>query len=1153
MAGRLLDERYAGTDGLIYLTGVQALVRLPLDVRRADARAGRNTAAFISGYEGSPLAGYDLALGRERRLLDEHQIVFQPGVNEELAATAVQGSQLAGIVGGLKYSGVTGYWYGKAPGLDRAGDALRHNNLMGTHPNGGALAFVGDDAVAKSSTVPSSSEMALADLGMPVVSPADPQGVLDLGQHAVAMSRVSGLWVAVKMATNVADGAATAQVHPDRIVPVLPDLVVDGSSYLHRPTGNLVRPTLDGLEASLFGPRIELARRYAAANGLNRITARTAGDRIGFVAAGKTYLDLRQALRMLGLDDAELARRGVRLLELGMVHPLEPSIVDTFAAGLAEIVVVEEKRPFIETAVKDRLYGRPDAPLVTGKLTPDGRVLLPRSGELDPDIIAKAIATRLGDLPSVQAWQEKPKQRARISLPLLARTPFYCSGCPHNSSTQSPDGSLVGAGIGCHAMVLVMDSDKFGNLTGVTQMGGEGAQWIGMAPFLEHRHLVQNLGDGTFHHSGSLALRATVAAGVNVTYKLLYNSAVAMTGGQQAAGVRSIPEICRMLLAEGVKRIIVTTEDPKTYKNVWLPTKAEVWQRRRLAEAQETLAKVPGVTVLIHDQECATELRRKRKRGLAPDPTTRVMINERVCEGCGDCGDKSNCMSVQPVDTEFGRKTQIHQPSCNKDYSCLAGDCPSFLTVEPGAGRPKPVAADLTDDLPEPEIQVSRENFAMRITGVGGTGVVTLSQVLGAAAVIAGRHVRGLDQLGLAQKGGAVVSDLKLSEEPMEVANKLAAGECDLYLGADLLVAADPKNLAAASPQRTVAVVSTTRVPTGKMIMDTGVTFPDPDGVLTRIGEASRAEKAVYVDARGLAESLFGDDQYANMLLVGAAYQAGCLPLPADALEQAIELNGVKVEANKQAFRRGRQAVADPAALKSTVDGLTSVPDAVRREEISPLTDQVKAAPGSALRDILAIRVPDLVAYQNEAYAKSYVDFVERVRQAEEAVGSTELTETVARNLYKLMAYKDEYEVARLSLDPALRQEITARFGPGARHAYKLHPPILRALGMKRKITLGATARPAFSVLKAMRKVRGTPLDVFGYAHVRRVERALIAEYREAVEETLDRLGDGHVVAVEIAGLPDLVRGYEQIKLANVERYRERLTELRAKLATAAS
>ncbi|MEU7810854.1 indolepyruvate ferredoxin oxidoreductase family protein [Pseudonocardia sp. NPDC049154] len=1156
---RALDDRYRVVDGLVHLTGVQALARLPLDARRADRRAGLHTAAFVSGYEGSPLGGYDLELGRQAALLAEHDVVFRPGVNEELAATAVQGAQLTARSADRRVDGVTGYWYGKSPGLDRASDALRHNTLMGTSRAGGAVALVGDDPAAKSSTVPGCSEPLLADLGMPVLYPADPQEVLDLGLHAVALSRISGLWVGFKIATNVADGTGTAQVHPERIVPTLPDTEIDGRPFAHELTARMLQPDLGRLERSRDGARLELARRYAAANPLNRIVLSGPDDRIGIVAAGKTFLDLREALRLLGLDDAELGRRGVRLLQLGLVHPLEPGIVTRFAAGLREIVVVEEKRSFVEAALKAQLYGTSAAPAVHGKRGPDGTALLPADGELDPDGIAAALARRLsehGDFPSVDAWVEARRlPRNRIDLPLATRTPYFCSGCPHNSSTRTPDGSLVGAGIGCHSLVLMMDTGTTGEITGLTQMGGEGAQWVGMAPFLNRKHLLQNIGDGTFHHSGSLAVRAAVAGGVNITYKLLYNSAVAMTGGQQPAGVMTIPQITHAMRSEGVRRIIITTEDPRRYRRAGLAPGVEVWSRDRLTEAQDTLARTEGVTLLIHDQECATELRRKRKRGLAPGPPQRIVINERVCEGCGDCGAKSNCLSVQPVATEFGRKTRIDQSSCNKDFSCLDGDCPSFLTVLPGRAvgavrRAAPIGAELS----EPEPVVTADRFTARITGVGGSGVVTLSQILSTAATIAGLPVRALDQTGLAQKGGAVVSDVRVGDT---AANKATAGTCDLYLGADILVAADPRQLAVAAAGRSVAVVSTGQVPTGAMVTDTTVGFPDPAELLDRIGAATDPARLHALDARALSETLFGQDQYANLLLTGVALQAGALPIPAAAIEEAIALNGTKADTNVQAFRRGRQFVADRAGFDATIRVLRGEPEPLAEPpvEVRSLIERVGAEPGSELARLLAIRVPDLVAYQDLAYARRYVADLARLRRAEAAAvpGSSELTEAAAHHLHKLMAYKDEYEVARLSLDPAQERETRARFGADARIAYRLHPPFLRALGMRRKLELGPWFRPAFRALVAARRLRGTVLDPFGAATVRRTERALVTEYREVLDELARSVRpDNHALAVEIVSLPDLVRGYEEVKMGNVVRYRTALADALARFRSAA-
>jgi indolepyruvate ferredoxin oxidoreductase len=1146
---RTHPERYICEEGELYLGGVQALVRLPFEQHLRDTRAGLNTATFISGYEGSPLAGYDLELAARRSLLSGYHIVHEPGVNEELAATAVEGSQLAAERDDARYDGVLGIWYGKAAGLDRAGDALRHANMMGTHPNGGALALVGDDPIAKSSTVPSASEIALSDLLMPIFYPADSQEILDLGAHAIAMSRVSGLWSGVKLVTNVAEGAGVVEVSPDRVTPVVP---TEREPYRHVVNAKLLgKATLDA-EYSAHYVRLELARAYARANGINRIVSATGSARVGIIAAGKTYLDVRQAVSRLGLDDAALDRHGIRLLKLGLVFPLEPQVVREFARGLDEIIVVEEKRSFLETAVKDLLYGTANAPVVVGKRTETGDELFTSVRELDPDIIAAGVADRLArlDITSVRRWLQRRRPPARIPLTVVSRAPFYCSGCPHNRSVKVPEGTLVGAGTGCHGMAMLMDPDQVGEITGVTQMGGEGAQWIGMAPFLDRRHLVQNLGDGTFHHSASLAIRAAVAAGVDITFKLLYNSAVAMTGGQQAVGQRTVPQLTDLLTAEGVARIIVTTDEPKRYRRTKLARGTVVWHRDRLMEAQERLAAVSGVTVLIHDQECAAEKRRRRKREPRQEPTTRVLINERVCEGCGDCGSKSTCLSLWPVDTEFGRKTRIHQSSCNEDLSCLDGDCPSFVSVTASrrVRRPKtvPLPASLPDPLPMSGIDT--DEVTIRLAGIGGTGVVTVAQILAVAAHHAGRHARTLDQTGLAQKGGAVVSDVKITKTSAPLANKMAAGECDLYIGCDLLVAANPANLAANDPRRTLAVVCTTHVPTGQMVTDPHVTFPDADDLTGAIDATTRAQDNVYLDARRFSEQLFGDDQYANVFLLGAAYQAGAVPLPITSIEEAIRGYEVAVERNLEALHRGRQSVADRAGLLAAV-ATPRAGVAVAPAQARAIAEQVGAEQGSELAGLVASRVGELVDYQDAAYARRYASVVARVRVVEESVrpGEAALAEAVARNLHKLMAYKDEYEVARLSLDPALAEQVRQQFGDGVRYSLRLHPPVLRALGMHRKIALGPWFRPALRVLRSLRRVRGTRLDVFGRTEVRRVERRLVEEYLGVVDELLAGLTDStHTTAVAIAALPDLVRGYEQVKLDNVTAYRAALADLLA-------
>ena len=1147
-----LDDKYLLEEGRILLTGVQGLVRVLLDQHRADRARGLMTGTLVSGYQGSPLGGLDQELQRRADICAEHHVRHVPGLNEELGATSAWGSQLAGALPGSRYDGVLGMWYGKAPGLDRAADSLRHGNFVGVSRTGGAMAVVGDDPGSKSSTIPSASESLLASLHMPVFAPGDVQDVLDLGLHALACSRASGLWSGFKIVTSVADASGTAEVGSARVSPVLPEVIWNGRPYEHVPNGNLLAPASLEMERTLLGPRTELALAYARENGVNRVEG-AADAWLGIVTAGKAHLDLLHALRRLGLGERELERAGVRILRLGMIWPLDRDEMRSFARGLDEILVVEEKGPFVETSLKEALYGAPSAPRVVGKRDERDALLLPAQLDLDADLVARAVAARLGtrvQLPSVDAGiraLDAIAARPR-PLPMAARSPFFCSGCPHNSSTKAPDGTLVGAGIGCHTMVLLNPEGK-GEITGITQMGGEGAQWIGMAPFTDDRHLVQNIGDGTFHHSGSLAVRAAVAAGVNITYKLLFNGAVAMTGGQDVEGGMSVPDLTRWLELEGVRRIIVTTEEPERYRGVKLAAIAELRERGDLIAAQQELAEVEGVTVLIHDQECAAERRRKRKRGKAPEPAERIWINERVCEGCGDCGKKSSCLSVLPVETEFGRKTQIHQASCNKDYSCVEGDCPSFLTVVPGKAVRHEAPAP-PERLPEPERLVSERECGVRMMGVGGTGVVTVSQVLGMAALIDGLSVRGLDQTGLSQKGGPVVSDLRMARGELASASKAPAGSVDVYLGFDLLGASADSNLATADPDRSVAVVSTSAVPTGRMVIDPGERFPELAGQLDRIDAVTRSEHNLYLDAQLLSERLFGDHMMANTLALGAAYQRGLLPVSAGALEQAIDLNGAAVEKNLAAFAWGRAVVADPDAVERAT--AEPEPPALELSELErELVDLAVDGDQDELRRLVEIRVPELVAYGSAALATRYAEVVRRVQVAEQerTPGHGELAEAVARNLFKLMAYKDEYEVARLHLDAYEQAKLRRELGEGARVWFNLHPPLLRALGLKRKLKLGRWFVPAFRMLRGMRRLRGTPLDPFGLAKVRRVERQLVGEYEGLVTEAIAALAPGtHATAVELCELPDLVRGYEDIKLASVERFRERAAELRAEL-----
>ena len=1099
-----LSDRYRTDDGRVFLSGSQALARLPYEQLRADRRNGLRTAAYVTGYPGSPLANYDRDATAAAKLAaaDGLHFEFQPGMNEELAATAVMGSQLAVTLPTCQYDGIIGVWYGKAPGLDRASDALRHATFAGTSAKGGAIALVGDDPSAKSSTLPSSSGATLVDLNMPIVYPGDVQEAIDLGRHAIAMSRASGLWVSIKVVEAVADGTGSVEVHHDRIRPVVPTTFIDGRVWVPHPSGRTLTPYTLDMEREFHEVRLPLATRYATDNGLNAVAVRGPGDWVGIVATGHTYRETLEALRMLGFrTDDDLRAAGIRLLKLAVPVPLDLALVREFADGLAEVIVVEEKAQNLEWLVKDALFSLAHHPVVVGKRNPDETTLFPFTGTIDADGIAPRLRSRLAARLADRMAPPPPTPRQLIPLS-VARTPYFCSGCPHNTSTHVPDGALIGAGIGCHSMVLMMEPERVGNIVGLTAMGNEGAQWFGMSPFVDDEHLIQNIGDGTLFHSGMTAMRAAIASGTNITYKILYNGAVAMTGGQDPFGQLDVLSLTKVLMAEGVEHIIITTDDVSKYRLHDMPNGVKVWGRSRVVEAQEVLSFVPGCTVLIHDQRCAAEKRRDRKRGRIDTPDFHVVINERVCEGCGDCGDKSNCLSVQPVDTDFGRKTRIDQGSCNLDLTCLQGDCPSFMKVPRNKGAaPARAMPDVPSIIPAPPMRAV-DDLTVRLSGIGGTGVVTTSQIIGTAAMLQGFHVRGLDQTGLSQKAGPVVSDLRLSRVAPHASNRATAGSVDLLLAFDQLVAGNDATVRTLDPQRTVAVTNTAAVPTGAMVVHPERSFPT-DEVATRLDGGTR--ERLQVDASRLVMALLGDESTVNVFMVGVAVQAGHLPLDPSTVERAIELNGVAVEKNRAAFRWGRSWVCEPAVVAATADPSVAVDDA-------PLVTRLAT---------------DLHRYQNAAYAARFMAVVERVQ----AAGHPELTETVARSLHKLMAYKDEYEVARLILETAPK---------GA--TFLLHPPILRSMGMKEKLELGSWSRPAFRLLRAMRRIRGTAIDVFGWAHVRRVEREMIPEYIEAVDSVLAHLRDENVTeAVAIAQLPDRVRGYEHLKLERAEAYRDEL------------
>jgi indolepyruvate ferredoxin oxidoreductase len=1171
-----LDDKYTVTAGSVYLTGIQALVRLPIEQQRRDAQQGLHTGAFITGYEGSPLAGYDLTLARAGAILQAHHIVHQPAVNEELGATAVMGSQMVQRFPKARVEGVNSIWYGKGPGVDRCGDIFKHANFGGTGPQSAAIILGGDDHNCKSSTLPHQSDFSYMGAGIPVLYPATIQEFLEYGLHAFALSRFSGCWVALKLVTNLCDGGSVVTVGPDTPQIVIPDVLIDGKPFQKIQDVNFLPPGTIEMERRLFYDRHTAVRAYARANGLDRIEEHTGDDRLGLVSAGKSYADLRQALADMGLDSETLQRLGIRVLRLGMTYPLDVEVVRRFAAGLDEVIVIEEKRAFVETQLRDLLYELPQRPRVLGKYDERGAPLFPMHGDFDADVIVDCLGPRL------QRLGEAPGIAARLAIlqgiharrydPFLARKPNYCSGCPHNRSTRVEEGQIVGGGIGCHGMSGMIEQPAR-HASYLTQMGGEGMPWVGAAPFTDTPHIFQNIGDGTFFHSGSQALRACVASGVNITFRLLYNGAVAMTGGQEAAGKMDVPALTHSLAAEGVKRIIVISEQPKRWRRARLASIATLWPREKYFDALHALETTPGVTVLLNDQQCAAEKRRERKRGIQAEPNVFAVINEEVCEGCGNCGEVSNCMSLHPVDTEFGPKTRIHQSSCNKDYSCLDGDCPSFVTVEVAAGtgltpHTPPVLA--AETLPEPAHKVTmRGSYAIYIPGVGGTGVVTVNALLCYAALMEGKTLLNLDQTGLAQKGGAVLSNVILTEGQPVASNKVGIGTADLYLSLDALGGVTPVNLDRAHPTRTVAVVNTTPSPTGEMVRNNTLLFPTEASLRRSIDQCTRADQNLYVDAGTLAEGLFGDNMTTNLFMLGIAYQAGLLPLQASSIEQAIALNGVAVQQNQQAFRYGRRYVCAPQAVTAMVVpepkdmnseraarmiALEAEHSRAEREAYYYLLRRCEHLDAEAQR-LLAIRIAELIDYQDAAYATSYVDFVLDVaaREASACPGRVEFTHTVICQLYKVMAYKDEYEVARLHLKHTWQAQLDGMFTQPQKIFYHLHPPLLRALGMQRKLRLGPWFNTPLRWLRRLKTLRGRRWDMFGYAKVRRAERQLIPWYRHTVTQVLAHLNeDNHALAVVIANAPDAIRGYEEIKLRRIAETQELVAQHLARFTTAA-
>lgn len=1136
-----LAARYRTSSGPVLMTGVQAIARLLVEQHERDQRAGRRTATFVSGYQGSPLAGLDRLLAGIPELATEHDVRLVPGVNEELAATSVWGSQLELPKGRRTHDGIIGVWYGKGPGLDRASDALRHAAMYGAHPRGGALALVGDDPAAKSSSVPAASERSLAALSMPVFFPRNAEEIIAFGLYGVALSRASGCWPAMKLVADVADGLWTLTRDFHEFAIAVPELEWEGRPWTYRQRVLAAPPDSVLAEADLYGPRWAMVEAFGAANEIDRIEVNPSAAWLGIAAVGTAYDSVREALTELGLPEAELRRAGIRVMRVGMPYPLGAAKIRELADGVETLLVVEDKTAFVETQAKDILYGRAGAPRVLGKRDGAGLPLVPPDGELTAARLRAPLRKILGGRVDTVATPPPPLQ---LTVLPTKRTAYFCSGCPHNRSTAVPEGSLAGGGIGCHTLVT-MSARTDSQVTGLTQMGGEGAQWIGQAPYTDVEHIFQNIGDGTYFHSGQLAVQACVAAGVNITYKILYNAAVAMTGAQDAEAGLTVPELTHKLAAEGVAKIIVCAEEPDRHRGASFAPGVLVWDRDRLDEAQRLLRDIKGVTVLIYDQQCAAEARRKRKRGTLPVRRTRVIINEAVCEGCGDCGVKSNCLSVQPVETEFGRKTRIDQTSCNTDYSCLDGDCPSFVTVElperPASARTRP-AVPTPPAVADPVLpQLGAAPHNVFLAGVGGTGIVTVNQVLGMAGLRAGLHVEGLDQTGLSQKAGPVTSHLRLGPRPTASSNRVGPATADCILAFDLLTAADAKNAGFGSPERTITVASTSRTPTGDMVYDPGVGYPADEELIERLDVSCRT--LTTFDALAAAEALFGHTAAANFLLVGAAFQSGGLPIPAAEIEKAIALNGVAVAANQAAFRWGRAAIAAPEAFRAAT---TSEVAAQRSDTEVPTRLLRNLTVRGTAREPVVRRAAQLVAYQGESIAARYLATVQEVWDAEQSLGDrSEFTEAVAHGLHKLMAYKDEYEVARMLTDPAFLDSVRAAVPGGEKLTYRLHPPALKALGRKKKIGLGPRGHIALRALARGKVLRGTAWDPFGYTRMRRLERKLAAHYESMVVALAHRLStETYDDAVAAAAAADLVRGYEEVKLRNVEAYVARLRSL---------
>ncbi|WP_141340972.1 indolepyruvate ferredoxin oxidoreductase family protein [Bradyrhizobium sp. USDA 3458] len=1142
-----LDQKYTQGTGHVFMTGIQALVRLPMAQIRRDRAAGLNTAGFISGYRGSPLGGYDQQLFAARKHLEQYNIKFQPGVNEDLAATAIWGSQQLALSPGAKYDGAVGIWYGKGPGVDRCGDVFRHGNAAGSAKHGGVLCLAGDDHGAKSSTVPHQSDHAFISALMPYLYPSSIHEMIEMGLLGIAMSRYSGCWVGMKVITETVETTAEIDLTDEMTPFVIP------TDFELPPGGLNIRWPDDRFEQDrrLQDYKGFAAIAFARANKVNRITMDSPNARYGIMASGKSYEDIRQALRELGITPEIAAKIGIRLYKIGMPWPLEPEGVRNFAVGLEEIFIVEERREIVENQVKQELFNWRDdvRPRIVGKMDDHDKRFLTFAAELSVASLASSLTERLLRLnlnPEIAEmlrakadWFNGRQSTQMQATAPVSRTPYFCSGCPHNTSTKVPEGSRALAGIGCHFMALWMNrsTETF------THMGGEGVPWVGIAPFTNENHIFANLGDGTYFHSGILAIRQSIASKANITYKILYNDAVAMTGGQRHDGDLSPQQITFQLHAEGIREIYLVSENPDAYPADTIAPGVKLYHRDELENVQKMCRDTKGTSAIVFVQTCAAEKRRRRKRGLMEDPQRRVLINPAVCEGCGDCSVQSNCISVEPLETELGRKRTINQSTCNKDYSCVKGFCPSFVTVDGGKLRRRaPPELGSIDNLPEPASKPALDRpYNIAVGGVGGTGVLTIGALLGMAAHIEGKASMILDMSGLAQKGGAVLSHVRLSEHTADVTcSRIVTGTADLVLAADEVVAASKDTITLCDASRTVGIINSHVIPTADFILNRDFNFQSRK--VNSVLETELRKDSAFFDFTKPAEALLGDSIATNIMMMGFAYQRGLLPLSAEAILQAIEVNGVSIKMNTQAFQLGRLAAADPARLSGMMKG---------DDEIAP----PKSLDAMSLDEIITHRMAFLTDYQNARLAKRYCKLVDQVRDAATKGGYGEaLPRAVAINYAKLLAYKDEYEVARLFTDGRFEKQLRDQFEGEFKFNFNLAPPILGggldAQGRPKKRAFGSWMMSAFRVLARFRFLRGTPLDIFGYNADRKLERDLIAGYEKDVATVLGLLSPlNHDIAVELLALPDRIRGYGPVKDKAIKEAKVRYAQLAADLA----